>query len=460
MSISRPVDHLFDFTPETLRAWFGERGLAPFKAGQVLDWVYAKGVIDPAAMTTLSKRERELLGGERGLTFLSNEVVRRQSATDGTQKLLVEWVDRDSATGIRHSEEDAGAPTVSANAESRMPKHRDSATGIRHSEEDAGAPTVSANAESRMPNAGEDRLVPLKQAATGATGSATTGDPSRQTECVMIPSQDPSGIRRTACISSQVGCPVGCRFCASGIGGLDGNLSAGRIVEQVWLLRDLLRRLEEGAPTLGSESRATSDFPRITNIVFMGMGEPLANFSNVMHAVRTLAAPWGMGISARKITISTVGLPKAIERLAEECELPITLALSLHAPNDTIRRELIPWAEYTSIPELLAACQKWFKKTGREITLEYILLGGVNDQPPHARELARVARTLRANVNLIRYNEVKGMPFARPDDQGVRTFQEILREAGVNAHIRASRGRDIAAACGQLRHEKANVIKI
>jgi 23S rRNA (adenine2503-C2)-methyltransferase len=189
----------------------------------------------------------------------------------------------------------------------------------------------------------------------------------------------------------------------------------------------------------------------------MGMGEPLSNFAAVTRAIKILNAPWGMGIGARRITISTVGLPKAIEKLADEFDLPVTLALSLHAPNDRIRRTLIPWAEYTSIPDLMFACQKWFDKTGREITLEYILLGGVNDQPEHARELAQVARTLRANVNLIRYNEVKGMPFVRPIDQDVLTFQKILRDARVNVHIRASRGRDIAAACGQLRHEKTVV---
>src|SRR5205085_7292530 len=123
---------------------------------------------------------------------------------------------------------------------------------------------------------------------------------------------------------------------------------------------------------------------------------------------------WGPNISARKITISTVGLPKAIERLAAELDLPITLALSLHAPNDELRRQLIPWAEYTTIADLLAACRKWFDKTGREITLEYTLLRGVNDKPEHAVELSQVAKTLRANINLIRYNEVAGLPFQRP----------------------------------------------
>jgi 23S rRNA (adenine2503-C2)-methyltransferase len=196
---------------------------------------------------------------------------------------------------------------------------------------------------------------------------------------------------------------------------------------------------------------------RISNVVFMGMGEPLSNFSAVTGAIRILASLWATGISARKITISTVGLPQAILRLAEQFELPVTLALSLHAPNDEVRRQLIPWAEYTTIRDLLAACQRWFEKTGREITLEYTLLHGVNDRPKHAQELAEIARTLRANINLIRYNEVAGMPFERPRDANVLEFQRVLRDAGLNVHIRASRGRDIRAACGQLRHESARV---
>jgi 23S rRNA (adenine2503-C2)-methyltransferase len=198
---------------------------------------------------------------------------------------------------------------------------------------------------------------------------------------------------------------------------------------------------------------APGDFTRITNVVFMGMGEPLSNLAAVVPAIRAICGLWGHAISARKVTISTVGLPKAIERLSEQLDLPVTLALSLHAPTDEIRRKLIPWAEYTTIADLLAACQKWFEKTGREITLEYTLLHGVNDQPEHAKELARIAKTLRANINLIRYNEVAGLPFERPRDENVRAFQEFLKGKNLNVHIRASRGRDIAAACGQLRHE-------
>jgi 23S rRNA (adenine2503-C2)-methyltransferase len=252
----------------------------------------------------------------------------------------------------------------------------------------------------------------------------------RRTECVMIPADG----RKTACVSSQVGCPVGCRFCASGLGGLEGNLTRGRIVEQVWRLG----RLEH--------------VDRISHVVFMGMGEPLANFDAVTGAIRTLNADWGLGIGARRITVSTVGLPAAIQKLMG-FDIPVTLALSLHAPTDELRRQIIPWAEYSTIPELLEACHEWFQKTGREITLEYILLGGFNDAPEHAVELARLARSIRANVNLIRWNEVDGLPYLRPDTERVHVFQDTLRTRGVNTHIRASRGRDIKAACGQLRHE-------
>ena len=260
---------------------------------------------------------------------------------------------------------------------------------------------------------------------------AVADDPGQQSECVMIPSE----ARRTACISSQIGCPVGCRFCASGLGGLVGNLTGGQMVEQVRHLTVL------------------QGVGRISHVVFMGIGEPLANFDAVVRAVRTLSAEWGFGISGRRITISTVGLPSQMRRLAE-MQLPVTLALSLHAPDDELRRELIPWAQYVSIDELIDAGRYYFECTGREVTLEYILLRQVNDRPAHAQQLAKVARQLRSNVNLIRYNEVDGIPYSRPSSDDVHRFQSILKDAGVNTHIRASRGRDIAAACGQLRHER------
>lgn len=252
-------------------------------------------------------------------------------------------------------------------------------------------------------------------------------------ETVMIPDDD----RRTACISSQVGCPVGCTFCASGINGVKGNLSAAQIVEQVYQLNLILAARGE----------------RITNIVFMGMGEPLANYASVMQAVRVLHDPKCLNIGARKITISTVGVPPKMRQLAQE-DLPLNLAISLHAPDEHLRRQLIPWAEHFALDDILDAARYYFDKTGREITLEYIMLAGVNDRPEHARRLAVVCHTLRANVNLIRYNEVEGLPYRRPQSQDVMNFQNILRHNGVNAHVRKSRGRDIDAACGQLRRKQ------
>jgi 23S rRNA (adenine2503-C2)-methyltransferase len=184
----------------------------------------------------------------------------------------------------------------------------------------------------------------------------------------------------------------------------------------------------------------------------MGLGEPLANYEAVMRAVRTINADWGPNIGARKITISTVGLPKQIRRLADE-GLQLNLALSLHAPTDVLRAELIPWAEKITIAELVSACRYYFDKTGREITLEYILLSGVNDRPVQASQLARFARQVRCNVNLLRYNPVEGMPYERPSSEAAHAFVRALRDHGVNAHIRTSRGLDIDAACGQLRRK-------
>ena len=184
----------------------------------------------------------------------------------------------------------------------------------------------------------------------------------------------------------------------------------------------------------------------------MGMGEPLANYQAVTEAIRLLHEPDAAGLGARRMTISTVGLPPAIRKLLD-FEIPVKLALSLHAPTDDLRRELIPWAAYSTIDDLLDACAAWFDRTGREITLEYVLLAGVNDQPEHAHALVDVVRRLRGSVNLLRWNEVEGLPFQRPTDDAVIRFQSVLKQNNINAIIRKSRGRDIAAACGQLKHE-------
>lgn len=248
-------------------------------------------------------------------------------------------------------------------------------------------------------------------------------------ECVLIP----SGRRKTACISTQIGCPVRCAFCASGLDGLERNLSAAQIVEQALRIAGL----------------CSADAP-LDHVVFMGLGEPLANYDATLQALRTINADWGLGIGARRITVSTVGLPTQMRRLADE-HLQITLALSLHAPTDTLRRRLIPWAERVTIDELVDACRYYFERTTREVTLEYILLDGVNNSQETARQLAVLAKRMRSNINLIAYNPVVGLDFKSPGSESVHRFQETLRRAGVNVHIRRSRGSDVDAACGQLR---------
>jgi 23S rRNA (adenine2503-C2)-methyltransferase len=250
-------------------------------------------------------------------------------------------------------------------------------------------------------------------------------------ECVLIPDEK----RRTACVSSQVGCPVGCAFCASGQGGLQRQLSPGEIVEQAMRIRQLC---DEAHP--------------LSNVVFMGMGEPLANYGSVLAAVRIINGESGMNIGARKITISTVGLPPQIRKLAKE-GLQVNLAISLHAPNDALRKQLIPGAKKILISDLVAAGREFFETTGREVTLEYLLLAGVNDELDHAHQLTKICRQMRCNVNLIRYNPVAALGYERPMSFAAHKFADEMRSRGVNVHVRKSRGMDIDAACGQLRRK-------
>jgi len=252
------------------------------------------------------------------------------------------------------------------------------------------------------------------------------------TETVMIPAEDGGRPRRTVCLSTQVGCDVGCRFCASGIGGVRRNLTVGEVLEQA----------------LRVAAELAGDGERLSHVVFMGMGEPLANYAVTVEAVRQINRR--LGIGQRRITVSTVGLPKQMVQLAGE-DLQITLALSLHAPSRELRSELIPWAQAIDLQAVIAACREYFRRSGREVTLEYCLLSGVNDLPEHAEQLAAIARGLRAHVNLMMYNPVRELPYERPSYEHALAFLEQLRAAGANAHLRHSRGLDTDAACGQLR---------
>lgn len=237
--------------------------------------------------------------------------------------------------------------------------------------------------------------------------------------------------RLTLCVSTQVGCAYGCRFCASGLDGFRRNLTADEIVGQLILAE--------------RESRQ-----RVSNLVFMGMGEPLANYENVMRAIRILNAPWGIGLGARKITISTSGLAPQIRRLAAEA-VQVRLAVSLHGASDRVRDRIMPVNRKHPVAELVGACEEYAKVCGRLITFEYILLDGVNDAPSEAGPLAALAKRAHAKVNLIPFNEVVETGFKRPSDEACLRFQAELERHGVTATLRVEKGHDIDAACGQLR---------
>ncbi|MCL4241843.1 MAG: 23S rRNA (adenine(2503)-C(2))-methyltransferase RlmN [Dehalococcoidia bacterium] len=244
--------------------------------------------------------------------------------------------------------------------------------------------------------------------------------------------------RSTVCVSTQAGCAMGCVFCATGQMGFERNLKAEEIVTQVLHIARLLRERGE----------------HVTNVVFMGMGEPLANYAETIRAVRLLTDPKAFGLGQRHITISTVGLIHAIDRLAAE-GLQVGLAISLHAPDDTLRQRLVPTAGPTSVGDLVSAARRYFKKTGRRVTFEYALIAGQNDWEETARELARLLHGSGAHVNLIPVNPTAG-GFGRPPRRTVLAFERVLREAGINCTVRVEKGSEISAACGQLRTDESN----
>jgi 23S rRNA (adenine2503-C2)-methyltransferase len=329
-------------TFDQLLAFVDAAGQPAFRARQVWEWVWQKGVYDFAAMTNLSAGFRAKLAA--GLRILTGQVSAVSESPDGVTKLLLEWPD------------------------------------------------------------------------------------GKRVETVLIPSEK----RATACVSTQVGCRMGCTFCASGLEGMERNLTTGEMVEQVIQLQQRTGR-------------------RVTHVVVMGMGEPLANYDVTVGAIRAIVDPERLGISARRVTLSTVGIPDRIRKLARE-DLPITLAISLHAPNDPLRRQIMPAAGKYPIDAIITAAGEYFAARKREVTLEYLLLGGVNDSGVCADALARIAARLRCNVNLIRFNPVPGLPYTRTSQRVTTAFADRLAKHGVNVQIRRSRGAAADAACGQLRN--------
>lgn len=242
-----------------------------------------------------------------------------------------------------------------------------------------------------------------------------------------------SGSRRTVCVSSQVGCPAKCAFCASGQMGFIRNLRPGEIVEQILQINQWLQKKGE----------------RVSHVVYMGMGEPLKNYDPVVRSIRTISSPAGLNISQRRITVSTVGIVEGIRSLAKE-DLKVSLVLSLHAPNQHIRQKIIPYARKYPLEDIMAAMDEYTQKTKRDTTYEYVLLAGINDHPDHALELAHLLKGRQCAVNLIPYNPVQGLRLRRPEKKVIKNFRSVLFGSRIVNTCRYTKGDDIAAACGQL----------
>ena len=251
----------------------------------------------------------------------------------------------------------------------------------------------------------------------------------KRVESVLIMSEE----RRTVCVSIQVGCPARCAFCASGKEGLKRNLSVAEVIEQVLHIDRILRAKGE----------------RVSHLVFMGMGEPMENYETLVKAIAIFNAPYGLNISQRRITVSTVGVVEGIRKLAEE-PFHVNLALSLHAPNQHLRKKIIPYARKYPLEEILIAMDEYSQATKRDITYEYTLLADMNDKIEHAEELVTLLRGKQCTVNLIPYNPVDGLSLQRPEKEAIEMFRDCLEDAGINTTWRYTKGKDIAAACGQL----------
>ncbi|HZQ60129.1 MAG TPA: 23S rRNA (adenine(2503)-C(2))-methyltransferase RlmN [Casimicrobiaceae bacterium] len=292
-------------------------------------------------------------------------------------------------------------------------------------------------------------------AAPTVVGDTTAGDGTRKwlldvgngnaVETVYIPEDD----RGTLCISSQAGCALECAFCSTGKQGFNRNLTAGEIIGQLWHANRALLAEGISAPWV-EQGRAP-----ITNVVMMGMGEPLANFDNVVTALRVFLDDNAYGLSRRRVTLSTSGLVPQLDRLREAC--PVALAVSLHAPSDALRDVLVPINRKHPLVTLLAACKRYLERAPRDfVTFEYVMLDGVNDQPQHARELVQLVRDVPCKINLIPFNPFPGSEFGTSPRARILAFQRTLMQAGIVTTVRKTRGDDIAAACGQLAGQVRN----
>src|ERR1035437_3209070 len=381
-------------TAEELEAQFRAWGQPAYRVAQLLEWLYVHRAANWEAMTNLPRALRDELRKHYSLTAL--ELIRKQGARDTTQKFLWRLTDQALIESV---------------------------------------------------------LIPANPALYGEASD-----------------------RHTLCVSTQVGCAYGCKFCASGLKGWKRNLRVEEIIGQVLAVerwnedeskvqspKSKVQSQERGAESQNPESSLEDHASRIThhvspslqprlvsNLVIMGMGEPLANYENLLKALRILNAPWGGGIGARKITISTSGLAPQIRKLAEE-SLQFRLAVSLHGATDATRDKIMPVNRKYPLRELTAACEYYQQNRRRMITFEYVLIAGVNDGLDQVKPLATLAQRLNAKVNLIPYNQVEGLPWERPTEEAQEAFLKALEKQKVSATLRREKGGDIDAACGQLR---------
>jgi len=340
------MQNLLDLDAHALTAYFTEMGEKPFRARQLMRWIYREGESDFAAMTDIAASLRAKL--VLGACITAPEIVREELSDDGTRKWLL--------------------------------------------------------------NVG--------------TGNAV--------EAVYIPEET----RGTLCISSQAGCALDCSFCSTGKQGFNRNLSVAEIIGQLWWANHQLGKNAEGNWA-------------ISNVVMMGMGEPLLNYDNTVSALRLMLDDLAYGLSRRRVTVSTSGVVPAMDRLREEC--PVALAVSLHAPNDALRDQLVPINQKYPLKQLLAACNRYLERAPRDfITFEYVMLDGVNDSVQQAHELVRLVRDTPCKFNLIPFNPFPQSPYLRSRPEAIQRFRDVLMHADIITTTRKTRGDDIAAACGQL----------
>jgi 23S rRNA (adenine2503-C2)-methyltransferase len=387
---------LRDLTHEETRAFAGELGVEPYRGDQIFRWVHGRRVSRVESMTDLGKELRARVADAAEVRALAVDA--EQVSRDGTRKLRLRTDDGRMIETVLIPDGDAAAP--------------------------------------------DDDL----DESDGASATAEAVPTPEHLEHALFPKRP----KLTQCVSSQVGCALDCSFCATAKLGFGRQLTAGEIVDQVYRAQDIVSALGDDDPT----RRAGAD--RVTNLVFMGMGEPLHNYKNVLRALEILTDPSGADFSRRRITVSTAGLVPGIEKLAAETRtaLRVNLAVSLNATTDPIRDVLMPINKKWNIARLLEAVRRFPREKRRRVTFEYVLLDGVNDSDEDAERLPKLLRGIPSKVNLIPWNPHEltdgSIPYRRPSDARVRAFQQALKARGLAVYVRRPRGDDIDAACGQL----------